>query len=449
MLQVSAKAAAAAATQLEQVKAAVGSNLDLSKAVQHNPQVVQHLLQLVCFNGCSEVQRQAAHMLGSAATGPGSNWQLLEKEPNLVDGLAQLLHSSSDKVQEQGAHALARVAISSKQQHDSLFKAGVLQDLVELLGSPSPQVQLAAAHALQQISHGSKVAAERIGKVPELVPRLAKLLEEGTALHVQAQAAQTIKSLSEQCLANQTKLGAQQEVVGALVNLLRSTSQDAQVAAAQALASLTKDNQTNQRLVVNTSGALSGLVRLLAVDNPAVQTAAALAVAFIVGKASDDVLQHLRQAKGLVPAIVAALHSDAVTVQEAAACVLARMAYGCEQLRGIIGAEPRAIPRLVDLLRSSNNGTPHLVHPAVALLNLAARSCANTSRIVDTTGALELLVQCLQRSDPQLQYKAAIVIDWILYDHPAAADRIGSIQGLPLNIAALLRSAHGGVQAGP
>ena len=206
-----------------------------------------------------KVQESAVETLKELAyPGITDNMKLIGECPGAVQGLVELLSSSSGDIQEKAAGALSRLASDSRNKQVIGECPGAMQGLVGLLSSSSGDIQEKAAGALFMLAFNSPANMQLIGECPGAVQGLVELLS-GSNCYVQCAAANVLYYLAKRSPANRQLIGECPGAVQGLVGLLSSTNAGVRDRAVLALHSLFNDCLSNQQLILSCPEALPAL----------------------------------------------------------------------------------------------------------------------------------------------------------------------------------------------
>jgi flavin-binding protein dodecin len=238
-----------------------------------------------------------------------------------VSSLVARLHSNTEEVQKQAAHALWHLAAGSLfYRAATAAERGALPRLVALLGSSNQGVQEAAAGALHNLTVDSATIRADIAAEPGAVKRLVALLGSSNK-GVQEAAAGALCNLAADSLVAATitaDVAAEPGAVNRLVALLRSSNEGVQCTAAGALRNLAVDSATIRADIAAERGALPRLVVLLGSSNEGVQEAAACAL-WNLAVCSDAIRADIVAKPGAVSSLEALMGSSNARVRSAAA----------------------------------------------------------------------------------------------------------------------------------
>jgi hypothetical protein len=171
-----------------------------------------------------------------------------------VPDLAQLLCSSSAKVQDEVPTAPGQMASKREDYQHAVAQAGGIQQLVLLLGGSSAEVQEEAAAALGRlVDSGNSTNQQDVLQAGAIQP-LVELLGSSSA-KVQEWAATELARMAQDDSSKQQAV-AQAGAIPVLVRLLGSSSANVQQWAAAALGHLALNNSSNQQAIAQAGAVL-------------------------------------------------------------------------------------------------------------------------------------------------------------------------------------------------
>lgn len=412
--------------------------------------------------GSGVTQEAVAHALAKLTYGHEDN-QAEVTRLNGIPKLVALLNVVNTNAQASAAAAIAAVASGdSREEKDTISKAGGIRPLLALVESRYTPTQRSAINAIAMIAQNHHDIQVEIAALGGIMP-LVSITQAGSAYpaDVQAQTVLALAEIARHNYENQTAI-AGAGALPSLVNLLRNCNApmvEAEIAGA--LWSLSEDHPAN-KVAIKGSGAIPGLIPLIGSQNEKAQILMANAIAslalqneinqeeacaLLVGKLEDHMADTSNRAAELLWRIVRENPDSASVIAKSGdAEALVRLlhskqprakAYALWSLSLSIDASNQKIVTnaggirpLVHMLSALDRGVSEQAARAIKLLT---HGNAETQQAVAAQGAIEPLIALLDADsfDRSQEYAAAALSYLALIQvNKVAIDRGGGIQPL-------------------
>ena len=391
--------------------------------------VILAMAQLLVYQSPSDVELLAMRVLSAPPDGCADAYRRAVMAAGAFQPLFTMLHSISAAPEPRVSAAVALIGtLSASHQAKAIESAGInrLVQLIRYSLSAPLQEQAVDALAIRAADENGFSGGAEMVAAGAIAP-LVQLLLSRVSTAAQWQAVRLLGHLASETPDIQEAVAASiaaddtssAGIIGSLLRLLQSSSDQIQVLGALIVLTAPTDNDTVYWMRVSaTAGTIPFLVEQLRSGSARTQGQSAYALACMTANSSQSRIE-VEEAAGIAPLVQLLQQSSPKEAQRYAVRVLSNLAAHPGNRDKIV--EAGAITPLMHLLQPSLSSAEIIQEDAAQVLtNLATNNAENALQIV-AAGAIPLLVTLSASGSTALAESAGDALDQLLTNAPDEA----------------------------